>query len=830
MSSFNFNLLLVPASLVLGIFCVISAIAVIMSAVKRNFMISRSLNSALLLILTPMDKEKELENIEKLMQRIAVMEQFFAGVESIKEEKGFKKRLLGDPSIALEIALIEGQVRFLMGVPKRYKEFVGKQLLGVFPDAKIEEIPEDYTIFTEKSAVAVSIGRLQKKSLYPINTYKNLQADTLGEITNSFSKLSSQEGAAIQLIIKPAPESWRKQGMEAVKTLQSGEKINESGLAKEIGGAFLGDAREALGVVITGKDGSSEKEKNQQQEKTKSLPANQYLIEAIGNKANQHGFMVNLRIAASAGTKENADNILNYLEGSFAQFKSQFNSFAFQKKFFPKNKKEVWKYIFRIFDQDSSFILSSQELASIFHLPIAKDVRGVKRLEAKESPAPVSIPKEGTILGENLYRGESIPVRIKDKDRQRHMYIIGKTGTGKSVFLQNLIMQDIKAGKGVCAIDPHGELIEKLLENIPKERVEDVIVFDPANTQRPLGFNLFEARNEEQKDLLALEAMSIFLKLFGSEVFGPRIQDYFRNGALTLMSDNENPGTIVDIVRLFTDDDFQASWVSKVKSPIIRDFWQKQMEKTGAREKQEMIPFFAAKFGAFITNSTMRNIIGQSHSAFNFREVMDSGKILLVSLSKGTIGEINMSLLGMIIIAKLQMAAMSRSDIPESQRRDFYLYVDEFQNFATSSFESILSEARKYKLNLTIAHQYLAQIENVGGDFEKKIDLRKSIFGNVGSIISFRTGIEDAEVLEKEFLPIFDKSDIANIENLNAYVKLLIDGVLSPAFNMKVPFPPKPQNPEIGNLIKEFSNLRFGRDKEVVEKEIFSRLKTDVLS
>jgi len=403
------------------------------------------------------------------------------------------------------------------------------------------------------------------------------------------------------------------------------------------------------------------------------------------------------------------------------------------------------------------------------------------------------------------------------------MYGIGQTGTGKSVLLTNLILQDIKNGEGVCVIDPHGELIDAILERTPKERAEDIIVFDPVDTERPLGFNLLESRHEGQKDLLANEAMSIFIKLFGGEMFGPRIQDYFRNGTLTLMSDNENPGTLIDIVRLFTDDDFQKKWVEKVTNPIVKSFWENQMAKTGAREKQEMIPFFASKFGAFITNSTMRNIIGQTHSAFNFREVMDNQKILLVSLSKGSIGEINMSLLGMIIVAKLQMAAMSRSDIPEQERKDFYLYVDEFQNFASSSFASILSEARKYRLNLIVAHQYLSQIESAGTK-DESVNLRKAIFGNIGNIVVLRTGMEDAEVLEKEFSPVFDKNDLANVSNLNGFSKILVNGVLSQPFSLHIPFPDNVQNVESRKMLRELSALRFGRARKNVESEIFARL------
>lgn len=815
------NIYLIPVTLLFGILCVVFAILVILAGLKYKSIVARSLDMALLLVLIPKRRKqegKEENRLEELRERIAVMEQFYAGLVVMKEPSFLRRLFLGNPHVALEMAHIDGEVRFMMCVPKAYRAFIEKQILGVFSDAKIEEMKEDYSIFSEDSAVGVSVAKLDRRQIFPIKTYKKLESDSLGEVANAFSKMGKNEGAAIQIIAKPAKKGWEKPGVEMARKIQEGKGEQEAGnLAKDIGKGVLKEIGSAVGI-------NSKKEDDEKSPKP-ITPAQQSLIEALENKALQHGFSSNIRIVAVADTKENASVLLDSLEGSFAQFKSQnTNSFSFKRKFFPKNKKDVWRFIFRSFDLKNSFVLGSEELASIFHLPTIQEIGGVKNLQAKEAAAPASIPKEGLYLGDNIYRDVSTPVKIQKEDRRRHMYVVGGTGTGKSVFFTNCILQDIANGAGVCVIDPHGTLIDEIIKRIPKERAEDVIVFDPANTERPMGFNMFEARSEEQKDLLSLEAMSIFIKLFGSEVFGARIQDYFRNGALTLMSDNENPGTIIDIVRLFTDDDFQAEWIAKVKNPIVKSFWENQMAKTGSREKQEMIPYFAAKFGAFITNSTMRNIIGQSRSAFNFRDVMDEGKILLVSLSKGTIGELNMSLLGMIIVAKLQMAAMSRADMPENNRKDFYLYVDEFQNFASSSFESILSEARKYHLNLTIAHQYLAQIENVGGDYEKKIDLRKSVFGNVGSIIAFRTGPEDAEILEKEFLPRFDKIDLANIKNLNAYARIMTNGVMSEPFNIYIPFPEDSKNPEIAKSLRELSALRFGRDREIVEAEIFKRL------
>jgi len=821
----NLNVFLAPAVLILGIACIAVALWIIVAGLKHKFIVARSLDMALLLVLVPSKTTDQNANtLEKLREEIAVMEQFLAGLVTLKENSRWKRMMIGKPHIALEIAMVGEKVNFMLGVPRKYKDFLEKQLLGVIPDAKIEEMPNDYSIFRENSAVGVSVSALSKNSMFPIKTYKEIESDSLREVTNAFSKIGDNEGAAIQILMRPATKGWEKAGSEAAKKIQEGKKLEGAGVAGQIGKGIVKE----LGSAIMPGGKTDDAKKNDQEKKErldeKLTPAQQKLIEALEKKSSQQGFSVNIRIITCAETKEKTESMLDSLEGSFAQFhSSKTNSFKFRRRFLPKNKKLIWQYIFRSFNVKNSFVLGSEELASLFHFPTIQKIQGVKELDSKEAGAPADLPKEGIVIGENDYRGVKTPIRISREDRRRHLYEIGQTGTGKSVLLTNLVLQDIKNGEGVCVIDPHGELIDTILARIPKERAEDVIIFDPVNTERPLGFNLLESSDEGQADLLANEAMSIFIKLFGGEIFGPRIQDYFRNGALTLMSDKENPGTLIDVVRLFTDDEFQKKWVAKVSNPIVKSFWENQMAKTGAREKQEMIPFFASKFGAFITNSTMRNIIGQTHSAFNFREIMDGQKILLVSLSKGSIGEINMSLLGMIIVAKLQMAAMSRSDISENERKDFYLYVDEFQNFASSSFASILSEARKYRLNLTIAHQYLAQIESVGTK-DDSVNLRKAIFGNIGNLIALRTGMEDAEILEKEFAPVFDKNDLSNVSNLNGFSKILVNGVLSHPFSLHIPFPEGEQDTEAVKALREFSSLRFGRAKEDVENEIFERL------
>ncbi|MDP2624622.1 MAG: TraM recognition domain-containing protein, partial [Candidatus Peregrinibacteria bacterium] len=374
-------------------------------------------------------------------------------------------------------------------------------------------------------------------------------------------------------------------------------------------------------------------------------------------------------------------------------------------------------------------------------------------------------------------------------------------------------------------IDPHGSLVEDILPFIPRERADDVVYFNPGDLERPMGINMLEASSPEEMDWVALEAMNIMIKMFDEEVFGPRIQDYFRNGCLTLMADPEG-GTLIDIVRLFTDDDYQKLKVKHVKNPIVRSFWEHQMAKTGAREKQEMIPYFAAKFGQFVTNGMMRNIIGQSKSAFDFTDVMNNNKILLMNLSKGETGEVNSKLLGLIIVARIQMAAMRRQRQKKEDRQDFFLYIDEFQNYVTDSIESILSEARKYRLGLIVAHQYLAQLEagaaKKGG---KQVSLKDAIFGNVGTIMSYKIGAQDAEFMAKEMAPVFSEQDLVNMDKYKGVMKLSIDTQPSRPFSM-IPTNPYTEQGDLeaAEAYKQLSRLKYGRDKDFVEREIFRRL------
>lgn len=441
--------------------------------------------------------------------------------------------------------------------------------------------------------------------------------------------------------------------------------------------------------------------------------------------------------------------------------------------------------------------------------------------------------KDASLVGVNVYRNVFSPVYMKRKDRSRHHYIIGKSWWGKSVLLGFLARQDARNGDGFCVIDPHGDLVEDILNYIPASRAKDVIYFDAWDEERPIGLNLYNINGYSEADRVVNDATEMFLKMFGPEIFGPRLQEYFKFGSLTLLEDLEEGATLIDIPRLFTDEAFREYKVAKVKNPSVRNFWERTYASIGDREKEEIIPYLTAKFVSFTTNSLIRNIIWQTKSVFNFRKIMDEGKILLVNLSKGKIGDLNTQLLGMIIVSQVSNGAMSRADVPEDQRKDFYLYVDEFQNFVTNTFADILSEARKYHLSLIMAHQYIAQLDNgnnnnIGESQWWKKSVKDAVFGNVGTIQSFKIGAPDAEFLEKEYAPVLGQQDIIGISNYKTYVKLNIDNATSRVFSLDTIWSEDYKNEKVREVLKQYSALKYGRDRKYVEAEIGARIGLDL--
>jgi len=770
---------------------------------------------------------------------IGVMEPLLANIASI-QYSGKEGLVYGKEYISLEIASIEGKIGFYVTVPKHLVELVEKQINAQYPDAVIEKVKQ-YNIFSPNCATeAVTLTQV-KDAIYPIKTYQKLESDPLNAITNTFSKLGKKEGAAIQVMLVPDKGKWRKRAKEVAQSIAEGKgpKATSSKFLDKIGG-FLHGLLNFGGTMyrsaVHPQDQSATEftagaSEEQIQPEVRLTPMEEEVFEGLGMKSSKLDFKTSVRVISASPDKASAKANLGNILGALIQFSSpHLNSLKpIEHWFFKKKraKKIIKDYIFRYFPTSNRqvMILNTEEIASIFHFPNKNlDTPHVKWLEAKKAPPPSNLPKEGLVLGESDYRGVEQLVRIEDDDRRRHMYMIGRTGTGKSVFLANAAIQDIQSGRGVCVIDPHGDLIDDILPHIPKERINDVVIFDPADTEKPFGLNMLDYKDEHEKDFVVGEMISIFHKLY-EEFLGPRFDHIVRNAFLTIMADPSTGSTLLELPRIITDTGFQRLKLAKLRDPVVRAFWDQEMAQTTDFHKSEMLGPVISKIGAFMTNEMMRNIIGQQKSTFDIKEIMDKGKILLVKLSKGKIGELNMKLLGLIIVAKIQMGAMARANIPKEKRRDFYLYVDEFQNLATDSFESILSEARKYNLNLIIAHQYIAQIEEAGEMHGIRARLREAVFGNVGTILCGRIGPEDAEIMERVFTPIFDQHDLLNIDKFHASTVLSVDLAASKPFDMKLIPPKKGGDPRLAEAIRETSRLTYGRDKQLVNQDIIERMK-----
>jgi len=810
--TFNQIFLLISFLIILAIIIVGGLIFV--RRVKNKGRITRALNMSLFLITLPKKIKKGEGNTPKSDKEIiSVMEQLYGSFSNIKETKDVF--IYGQPHLVFEIATPEQgeEIAFYMALPNRYENIIEKQIHGFYPEASISKV-EDYNIFNPQGAAAGAYLKLAKTYHLPFKTYQNLETDPLNEITNTLSKLKEQgEGAAIQIVFRPTLSNWQKHGQEIAREMQKGKSFSQAQ------SAVGGDAFSKIIKSLKKGSKSSQKE-NQLEEKNPVITQGQEeIIKAIENKASHVGFNANVRLLVSADNKEQAEQLLTHLEGAFVQFSSpnlnQLKSVQVKGRAL---KKLIYNFSFRLFNKKQKILLDTEELTTLFHFPTASiETPKVKFLKAESAAPPANMAKQGTILGKNLYRGVETKVCIQENDRLRHLYILGQTGTGKSVFLRNMIIQDIKQGHGIGLLDPHGDLVEGILSLIPRERAEDVIVLDPADLERPLGLNMlhYDANYPEQKTFAVNELMSIFDKLYDLKTTGgPIFEQYTRNALLLLMDDSSDKFTLMEVPKIMSDADFRKKLLSKCQNIVVKDFWEKEAEKAGGDAAlQNIVPYITSKFNVFIANDYMRPIIGQSETSLDFRQIMDEQKILLVNLSKGRLGDINSALLGLIVTGKILMAAFSRVDVPEEERRDFYLYMDEFQNFATNSIATILSEARKYRLCLTIAHQFIGQLTE---------EIQKAVFGNVGSMVSFRIGAEDAEFLVKQFEPVFDTQDLINIDNFNAYIKLMINNETSKPFNL-LTYPPEQGNIENAQVIKNLSRLKYGREKSLVDKEVAER-------
>jgi hypothetical protein len=720
-------------------------------------------------------------------------------------QTGFRSHFYGQRHIAFELIASEGLIHFYAAVPVGMISIVEKAIMTAYPGARLEEV-EDHNIFSKDGRIAGTLGgelALKSDTAYPIATFKDLERDPMEALLNTLGTMQPGDGAAIQIMLRPANPSWVKRSTKLAMRQAKAHHI--SGFtAKDIALAALKPPAPKESV-----DGKVTDLSNL--EKT--------AIEAIEEKTKHIGYEVLIRIVVSTNAVSRSQTLISDISTAFALFEAP-GSNGF--KFLPSVEAQglVTAFIFRFFPPElTGTILNSVELATLFHLPDQQftPTTNVERQTSKQVDGPVSLPTSGLLFGYNEFRGVRKEIRLSESDRRRHTYIIGQTGTGKSGMLENLIVQDMLNGNGLAFIDPHGDTAEKLLSMVPKERAEDVIYFNPADTDYPLGFNLFEFTDPQQKDFIIQESINMLIKIYdpgGTGVIGPRFEQWFRNAALTLMSD-PNGSTFIEIPKVFTDTEYLKKKFRYLKDPTVIEFWTKEMGQTSDYHKSEMLGYFVSKFGAFLQNETLRNILGQTKSAFNLRDVMDQKKILIVNLSKGQLGELNSKLLGMMFVMKFQAAAMSRADMPEDQRKDFCLYVDEFQNFATDSFASILSEARKYRLNLIVANQFIGQLTP---------EIRDAVFGNIGSIVAHRMGPEDAEFMVKQFTPVFDIRDLINLPNFHAAMRLMVGGLPSQPFTMSdLPYL-KAGPGELREAIKQLSAAKFGATRAQVEADLFSRL------
>ncbi len=785
---------------------------------KGDKKVVKKLERVLLEVRVPRHRPKEGERQQELKEQLGVAEQLFASLHSIYRG-GMTSQLFEQDAISFEVAAPGGEIGFFVGVPLHLQSLVEKQIHAYYPDAEITPVPL-YNIFARQGFVAATSLAQRKQARYPIKTYQDFEADPMAGIVGSLAKLGPDEGAAIQIMIAPTGHRWRKQAQSYARQYAQGKSGTGGSASGKVFGGLFKFGGDLISAATTDPKQDAQKPAQSSDEPRKLTQIEEQMVEKIETKAGSPGFEVVIRIVSAAADKGVAELNLQHLTRAFQQYDApDLNGFKEIVSPVASQARLVTRYVFReLSGAGKKMILGPAELASIWHPPSEGiETPHIRWLGAKTAAPPSNMPRDGLLLGYNQYRGQATDVRLKEDDRRRHMYAVGKTGMGKSVFLENMILQDIRAGRGVAVIDPHGDLAEKVLSKVPRERAEDVVYFDPGDAERPMAFNMLDYATPEQKDFVVQETVGIFYKLFGEELIGPKFEHWTRNGILTLMEDKETGAVLFDLPRLFSERDFAAQKIAKVKDPVVKSFWQREMAQTSDFHKSEMLGYFISKFGRFITNEMMRNIIGQPKSAFDIRQVMDEGKILIMNLGKGRVGEINSSLLGMIAVSKIQMAAMSRVDTPEHQRKDFYLYVDEFQNLTNEeSIQSILSEARKYRLNLTIAHQYIAQLD------EK---VRDAVFGNVGTAVSFRVGADDAEYLEKQFEPVFDAHDLLNLDKANCYAKLVIDGLSTRSFNMKTysPEPVTQEDAEIGEAIRKLSRLKYGRDKQLVDYEIRMR-------
>ena len=820
-------------NLIVSLVCIVVLVAVLATVIaiayfayrkkareQKNY--ERALKMVQIMIhLPPSSEDKDATNrdIRDVTDEAVSQAQTMYNVIASTATKGFHSRLYGQRHMAFEIVASEGLVHYYAVVPYVLLNNVKQAIMAAYPTARLEEV-EEINLFSRAGKISGTLGgelTLTKPYVFPIATYKDTKRDAMGAILNALTMARRGDGVGIQILLRPAREGWSRKIDDQVQDIRDGKKGASTG-RKGLDLGYFAQILEALWRPPTATD----KEKE-----VKPLSGtDQSRVEAMEEKARHAGYEVMIRLIASTPNSARSQALLTGVQSAFSLFNSPTgNGF----KFTPASNIEdfVTSYIMRFFPAErSTDILNTVELASIFHLPNQTNIPSaqVERQTFKEVDGPTQVMNEGLLLGYNVFRGTKKPIRLSTNDRRRHVYVMGSTGMGKSVFLENLALQDMVAGRGFAFVDPHGDSAEKLLQMVPRERVDDVIYFNPADMEHPIGMNLFEVDPNDPdpdrtKDYIVSETINMFYSLYDPNrqgIVGPRMANIVRYAALLTMADPAG-GTFMDIPKLLNDPDFAKPKIKYLTNQRAIDFWTKEWPNSQrSNDAGEVTSWVVSKWADF-ENTMMNNILGQVHSSLNLRDIMDNNKILLVNLSKGKLGEMPAKLLGMIFVMKFQAAAMSRANIPEDQRTDFCLYVDEFQNFATDSFESILSEARKYRLNLIVANQFMGQL----------IDkIRGAVHGNVGTYVIGRVGTDDVEDVVKMFQPVFSSEDLLFMPNYTAAVKMLINGAPTSPFSMQLPAPMGHPNPELGASLAKVSAAKYGRPRAEVEAEIKRRWST----
>ena len=763
------------------------------------------------------------DTIKDMKQNIQIMNQIYKNFYSIVDDKRKHKKLWHN-YISMEMFIEKEVIKFVIGVPEDHVENMEKLISSFYIGAVVD--PIDQPKFLEAGKyMAGGEFLLTKDNAYPLKNYETFEADPMDSILSAYSKVMTDEKMCLQMLVSPLDE-------DALKALRKESKKIKEGKNRSFVGLILKDIRK--GVSGTGGDS---KDAPKDDEKKSDLSQQQSWD--LDKKTEDEIFSVKIRALVTSPEPNRPERIIDDLARWFSQYSYiGLNSFKFKKsKRIQEFAKEFINRLFRnnngtlgnIMKRNRKMILGIKELSSILHIPNAKFNRNprISRQKYKIIPAPDNLPNDGILLGYNTYAGIKKEVRImtNNDDRMRHMYIIGQTGSGKSTLMYTAMLEDIRMNNGFCAIDPHGDLAEFIIKYYPKEKIDDLIYFDLANTEYPIAFNPLDgAENEDERDVITNDLVEMFVSIYGEEIFWPRIQDYFRNACFLLMEQPEG-GTLIDIMRLFTDDAFAESKIRNVKNPIIAARWNKTYRKMGEREKSEIIPFLQAKFWPWTTGTYVRNIIGQPKSSFNFFDAMNEKKVILVNLSKGLVGEETSKLIGRMIAMQVKIAALKRAKIDPKDRTPYFLYIDEFQNYVSKSIESILSEARKYKLGLIIAHQYIDQLRQEW--LAWALDLSKTIFGNVGNFFFHKVGAPDAELLEKEMGPEFSAIDMVNGDTFRAAAKIVVNNQPTRPFSFQTRIPyndPILNIPEKVEIMKQISALKRWTKRELVDKEIFFRV------